>query len=149
MTATVLASAARTASGTAAFPSSLLDALRHVEEAQFLLDVTVAATGILDTLNVYIQSSPDGGTTWDDFVSFTQVLGNGGAKKYIARWSRTPTPEREMGAPQDGALAAGSVLQGSTGYVWRVKWVIVDGGAAAQSFTFSLAVDAVRSRLRG
>jgi hypothetical protein len=52
------------------------------KEALVLLDVTVPATGAGDTLDVYIDTSPDGGTTWVNVGHFTQVLGNGGAKKF-------------------------------------------------------------------
>ena len=52
-------------------------------EAQILLNVTAAATLITDTLDVYIDTSPDGGSTWYNVGHFTQVLGNGGAKKYV------------------------------------------------------------------
>ena len=53
------------------------------KEAQILLNVTSAATLVGDTLDVYIDSSPDGGTTWFNVGHFTQVLGNGGAKKFV------------------------------------------------------------------
>jgi len=104
--------------------------------AEFLLNVTAAATAAGDTLDVYVQASCDGGTTWDDFVHFTQVLGNGGAKKYLARWQGMIAPTTAQAAPQDGALAAG-VAAGPHGSVWRVKWVVVS--ASAPSFTFSVS----------
>jgi hypothetical protein len=130
----LLASAARTTSGTATLTASVVNQWRA---AAFLLDVTVAATDAGDTLDVYLQSSVDG-STWDDFAHFTQVLGNGGAKKFVATWTREITPESELKAPADGSLAAG-VLQGPNASSWRVKWVIVDAGTANVSFTFSLA----------
>lgn len=105
---TLLASAARTASGTASLTIAHID---RILAALFFLDVTVAATAAADTLDVYLQASPDGGTTWDDVVHFTQVLGNGGAKQFIATWQRNVTPEAELQAPQDVAMAAG-VRQG-------------------------------------
>jgi hypothetical protein len=142
--ATVLvASAARTTSSTAAVAAGDIATLRS---AVFLLNVTAAGTDAGDTLDVYVQQSPDGGTTWDDFVHFTQVLGNGGAKKYIATWNGTAAAESEMKAPADAALAAG-VLQGPMTTTWRVKWVIVDAGSNAnQTFTFSVSVEGVRVR---
>jgi len=135
-------SAARTASSTA---SISLSQLGEVDAAVFLLSVSAAATAAGDTLDVYIQQSPDGGTTWDDFVHFTQVLGNGGAKKYVASWTRSVTPESEMKAPADAGIAAG-VLQGAVGNSWRVKWVIVDADTDDASFTFSVSVDLMRRR---
>ncbi len=76
---TLLASAARTDSGV----QVLTDDFSAASWALFQLDVTAAATEVGDLLDVYLQHSFDGGTTWDDFVHFTQVLGDGGAKKDI------------------------------------------------------------------
>lgn len=51
--------------------------------AQVLLNVASAAGASGDTLDVFIDASPDGGTTWYNVGHFTQVLGNGGAKKFL------------------------------------------------------------------
>lgn len=142
---TLVSSAARTVSGNSgvlAVPAQpgLINA------GIFLLDVTAAATEAGDTLDVYIQSSIDGGTTWDDFVHFTQVIGTGGARKHLAHWTRLVAPTTAMKAPQDAALAVG-VQQGPIGPVWRVKWVVVDvvtGGNA--SFTFSVSLEPALTR---
>jgi hypothetical protein len=138
---TLVTSAARTASGTQAVT---IPAPNLYDAAVFLLSVSAAATDAIDTLDVYLQSSPDGGTTWDDFAHFTQVLGNGGVKKYLATWSQFVTAESEMKAPADAALAAG-VLQGPVSSTWRVKWVVVDANANA-SFTFSVTMSGRRQR---
>lgn len=138
---TLVASAARTASGNSgALPA--LNSFNRIIAAVFLLNVTVASTDAGDTLDVYVQSSPDDGTTWDDFVHFTQVLGNGGAKKFVATWMRQVTPESELHAPADASLSAG-VQQGPINPIWRVKWVIVDAGTVNVSFTFSVQVNPV------
>jgi len=136
---TLAESAARaSSSNSSALPISHLES---VKAAVFLLDVTSAAQLVGDTLNVYIQSSMDG-TVWDDFVSFTQVLGNGGTKQFIARWVRDLSPEAELAAPSDKAMAAG-VRQGPVpcGY-WRVAWVIE--GGENKSFTFSVSAELFR-----
>ena len=138
----ILPSAARTTSGTFVLPSSF----GNVAAACFGLIVSAAATDAGDTLDVYVQHSPDGGTTWDDFIHFTQVLGNGGAKAFIAQWNALASPESELHVPSDAAMAAG-VLQGPVGNTVRIKWVIVNAGAANQSFTFSVSLDAVRRAL--
>lgn len=134
MAETLLASAARTASGTAVLTADY----GLILSAQFLLDVTAAATEVDDTLDVYIQHSIDGGTTYDDFVHFTQVLGNGGAVKELATWVRDVVAEDELRTPADASIAAG-VLHGPAGGKWRIKWVIVDSGTDNASFTFSLS----------
>jgi hypothetical protein len=137
----LLASAARTASGNSGalnpFPR-----LKSVKALVVQLTVSAAATEAGDTLDVYLQHSPDGGTTWDDFAHFTQVLGNGGAKKFIITWYRDVTPESELKPPADGSLAVG-VLQGPIAPTLRVKWVIVDASTVNASFTFKVDATAV------
>lgn len=136
----LLASAARTASGTFTPDAAIAHSLARGGRATLQLTVSAAATDVGDTLDVYIQHSVDGGTTWDDFVHFTQVLGNGGAKKFLAAWSSTITPTTALGAPADGALAAG-VKQGPIGPQIRVKWVVVDADVDG-SFTFGIKAQA-------
>jgi len=136
---TLVASAARTESGNSGSLTPFA-ATKSIKAYLFLLTVSAAATAAGDTLDVYVQHSPDDGTTWDDFVHFTQVLGDGGAKKFIATSMRDVTPESEIKAPADAALAAG-VLQGPISPTLRVKWVIVETDAA--SFTFSVVVQPI------
>lgn len=134
---TTLTTQTITASGTAAVTANVA-AFRG---AMFLLNVTSAASQVGDTLDVYIQQECDTGV-WDDFVHFTQVLGNGGAKKYLAYWVRDLAPTTAQGAPNDGALAAG-VSQGPKTGSWRVKWVVVNGGGT-HAFTFSVGAHPLR-----
>jgi hypothetical protein len=101
--------------------------------AEFELNVTSAATAVGDTFDCYVQTSADAGGTWDDLVHFTQVLGNGGAKKFLARWTAVIAPTTALAAPQDAALAAG-VVQGPKALFWRVKRVVVSSSAPV--FTF-------------
>lgn len=139
---TLVSSAARNASGNSGALTPFGSKVGKLKAAVFLLTVSAAATESGDTLDLYVQHSPDDGTTWDDFIHFTQVLGNGGAKKYIATWLRDAPPESEIKAPADGALAAG-VLQGPVTPLWRAKWVVVDSGTANASFTFSLVASPI------
>jgi hypothetical protein len=101
----------------------------------FLLALASAATAVGDTLDVFLQHSPDG-TLWDDFVHFTQMLGNGGAKNFMATWLGTVAPATAMRAPQDGVLAAG-VQQGPLFPQWRAKSVVV--GTGPPNFVFSIS----------
>lgn len=138
MTLTLLASAARTSSNVAALS---IPNLRAVKAAVLLLDVTAAAQLVGDTLDVYLQGSVDG-SSWNDILHVTQVLGNGGAKKYEARWFRDMAPETELGALLDKAMTEG-VLQGPQAVSnWRLAWVVA--GGANKSFTFSVSADLIR-----
>lgn len=108
--------------------------------AVFELAVTGPGTAVGDTLDVYVQSSPDG-AVWDDFVHFTQVLGNGGSKTFLAEWTRAVSAATAQAAPVDGGLAVG-VKQGPVSSVWRVKWIVVS--SSAPSFPIVLSVDTNR-----
>lgn len=129
----LLSSGARIASG----EQVSLGGYSQITSAVIQLTVSAAAAAAGDTLDVYIQHSVDGGTTYDDFVHFTTVLGNGGAKKFLAFWSGLVAPETELGAPTDGTLAVG-VKQGQTGSKWKTKWVIAGG---TPNFTFKVDAD--------
>lgn len=117
----------------------------RVVAARFLLNVTAAATAGTDTFDAYLQSlmqlpAADGGAeVWDDFVHFTQVLGNDTEPvRYIAVWQAGgQTPESEMHAPQAAAISAG-VVQGPIGPNVRARVVVVDDGADNASFTWAL-----------
>lgn len=142
----LLASAARTASGSFEVPNPTFV---RAEAGLFLLDVTAAATDVGDTLDVFLQGyvGLSGSTDlWQDFIHFTQVLGNGGAKRFLATWMRGVAPASLLAATvEDGALAAG-VRQGPIGERVRVKWVIVDAGTVNASFTFSVQAAPYRVR---
>lgn len=133
---TLVASAARTASGN----SGDLNNWSWARYFVFTLDVTAAATDATDTLNVYIQRKLPNGD-YDDVVSFTQVLGNGGAVTFVADVYGDPASSDER-APADASLTAGSAKKVWPGETLRVKWVIVDSGDANQSFTFTVTVNA-------
>lgn len=71
-TITVLASAARTATGTA----DIGDAVASFDTVDVFIDVT-AVSGTSPTMTVTYQSSVDGGTTWFDGVASTAITATG------------------------------------------------------------------------
>lgn len=100
---------------------------------QFVLDVTAAATAAADTLDVFVQTQLDE-TNWVDVVHFTQVVGDGGALRYISKVTADlANAEFEVGTAL-GAAAARNLL----GHRWRARWVLVDDGTDNASFTFSI-----------
>jgi hypothetical protein len=131
-TLTISASSVKSASGNSGvvqFPDGAIDA------CQFLLNVTASNTPT--TLDVYLQHSIDGGTTWYDFAHFAQVGAVSTAKQALT-WSRRTTPNitasQAVVATGDAALAAGVVINGPVvDNQFRAKWVIV-----GTSYTFSL-----------
>ena len=142
MAATLRASAVHAGATTQnSNPDGSLFTWQDYDSAVFTLDVTAAATLAGDTLNVYVQHSPDG-TNWDDVVSFTQVLGNGGTKRFIGTWNRTANPGTAVRAMTDGTLAQTTANQGPVAEgLARVKGVSVGTG----SFTYSVSVSGKRS----
>lgn len=129
----LLASAARTATGTGEAVT-----LEGYLALVFQLNVTAAATDSGDTLDVYIQTTLDGGATWVDIYHFTQVLGNGGAKKYFGKVVADAALTEFENAAALGA-AAGRAIFGSA---YRVRWAITDASTQNASFTFSVNANA-------
>jgi hypothetical protein len=106
--------------------------------ALFALKVTAAAAAVGDTLDVWLQHSWDDGTTWDDFIHFTQVLGNGGAKTILCPWALyAGSPAAMHVAVTKTLTAANSPLAGPIGNQWRAQYTVAGGTA---TFTFGISV---------
>lgn len=88
-----------------------------------LLTISAKTFDASTTLDVYVQYSPDGGTTWDDLAHFAQVtnaaMGNG---KYVAFVNSRGSSAVDR-AVTDGTLAANSVRSVHWGDRLRVKLV--------------------------
>jgi hypothetical protein len=138
---TLLASGAYTVSGV----SDSYHLPMKVKAVTFLLNLTSAAKDAGDLLDVYIQESPDNGTTWNDRIHFSQITGVTAAVKYKALINCESEPEVEVAAISDGVLAAGTVNQGPLCSPLRVKYVITPDAdpISDQSFTFSVVAQVV------
>lgn len=99
------------------------------------LAVTAAATAVGDTLDVYLQTTLDIGTTWVDIGHFTQVLGNGGAKRHFLKVLATAA---EAAFEAGTSLAAGSVRH-IMGKRFRIRWVVASSSAPSFTFAVNLA----------
>jgi hypothetical protein len=117
-TATLVASAARTASGTGTASCGF----ERYEKFVFLLDVT-AASGTNPTLDVTIQHSIDGGTNWHTLVAMTQATAAGESIKTES--------EVESGTAE------------VYGDCFRAIWTI--GGTDTPTFTFKVVATAQES----
>lgn len=126
---TLAASAARTAgaNGTAV-------AAHDVSRLLVLLDITASATDAGDTLDVYVDVSPDN-STWLNAIHFTQQAGNGAACKQFAVLD-TATAVTVTDVTSDAA--AGAVRPGLFGAYVRARWAIADVGGDDASHTFSV-----------
>jgi hypothetical protein len=109
---------------------------RAFRELIVQLDVSAAASDAGDTLDVYIDTSFDGGTTFVNIGHFTQVLGNGGAKKFVMSFcNANPGTSAVVAVGSDAA--AGATRQIGFGDQIRYRSVMVDGDANG-SFTHAI-----------
>lgn len=109
----------------------------NYSELHATLDVTAAATDAGDTLDVYLDTSFDGGVTFVNIGHFTQVIGTGGAKRYIMSFKSAPiAASNSVLATADQAASA--ALQIGFGDRFRYRAVEVNTSTADSSFTFSL-----------
>ncbi len=99
-----------------------------------VLDATAVDDDGTDTLNVHIESQIDG-TNWIDICAFTEVVGNAGTKRIVAKIMK----ETAQTMFADGALTAGNVRH-LLGENLRAVYTIVEGGGADVSFTFRVTM---------
>lgn len=119
-------SSSQTLSGSGVIPN-----LTFPQSALFFLNVAQVSPSSSHTLDVYVQHSPDNGTTYDDFAHFIQVPGKTPATAtQIAQWVRDSAPSSSavsnftsVRTPATQALAAGLVMQGPVGPMWRAQAV--------------------------
>lgn len=106
-------------------------------QVNFILDLTAAATATADTLDVYVDVSFDN-ETWINAVHFTQILGDGGAKRELAKLTvgELNDPDAVLDVASD-ASAGVTRNVGITPFI-RYRSVIVDDGTDNASFTYSL-----------
>jgi len=101
-----------------------------VEQLDILLNITAGGTAT-GTLQIYLEDSVDGGTTWDDAVSsLTFALGAAVVtQRFFISTAIVPSvittaasTNITQGSPAtQEALAAGSARQGPIGTQWRVR----------------------------
>ena len=101
----------------------------------FILNVTAAATDADDTLDVYIDWSLDNVTFYNG-GHFTQVLGNGGAKSFYAVFDASAGTTAGVAVTADQAV--NTFVPTLFGPYVRTRYVVVNPGAGAASFTFSV-----------
>ena len=134
---TLVASGARTASDV----SSAAPLRAGMKALMFLLDMTAPLKDAGDKIDILIQDSPDGGTTYNDLVAYVQVLGNASASKQLAIVNCEVAPTTALGEPTDGTMSDG-VRAGPCGNLVRAKWIVTKDGDSPedQSFTFSITM---------
>jgi hypothetical protein len=130
---TLRASAEQAGAGTATGDPVKL--FRAFKEMVVQLKVTDAATAAGDTLDVYVDTSFDGGTTWVNIGHFTQVLGDGGAKTFVMSFCNA-NPGSSAVVDVSSNANAGATRQIGFSDQIRYRGVAVEADDAA--FTYSV-----------
>ena len=137
-TITLAASAARTASANGT-------TIHTGGRAKYIFVLSISDASVTDagdTLDVYVDFSPDAGTTWINAIHFTQRAGNAaGAKTEVAVLEAGGTGATIVDATTDAASAA--VRPYVFGNAMRARWAIVDSGDHNSSHTFGLQAFAI------
>jgi hypothetical protein len=130
---TLRASAAQATAGTDT--GSAVQLSRSYRELIVQLIVSEAAD-VSDTLDVYVDTSFDSGTTWVNIGHFTQVVGNGGAKTYVMSFCNA-NPGTSAVIDVSSTASAGATRQIGFGNRIRYRGVMVDADENG-SFTYGI-----------
>ncbi len=92
------------------------------------------------TLDIYLQVSPDGGTTWVDYAHFPQLAAGAAAinRVWVVSKAGQQTTLTTVGTGTSPALAANTILGGDWGDRMRVVFVSGAGTTAGASQTIKL-----------
>lgn len=121
-----------------------------VEMFSILLSLA-AGSVVTGNLNLFLQDSVDGGTTWDDLVAFSTFAFGAAAvtQRFMAQCSGIPstingvavTNITQGSAAQQEAMAAGTVRQGPVGSLWRVREKVSAIAGGPTGVTYSISAD--------
>lgn len=126
-------------------PAGVAGLIDDYESIEIIAELKGATGG---TLNVYLQTSPDGGLSWFDSIAWPQQAGGGALAFYqspLSQATTTATPV-VVGKNLAPALAANTVVNGSFGD--RFRLVMVAGTGTTGGAPVVVRVSAQRSRLR-
>jgi len=119
--------------------------LQNYDSLLFLINVTAAGTAT-GTVNIYIQDSWDGGTTWDDMVSSVQLtLGTTTGTQRFAIQGRIATSITQGTAVSNAALAAGTVRSGPFGERIRIREKVAGTSGSPVGATYTITMTPCRS----
>ena len=132
------ASSAQTSAGTetggAQSVGKSLKSGKSFKQLTAYLDVTAVATDTGDKLDVYVDASPDGGTTWFNVMHFTQILGDAAAQAQIMTINGIAAAA-EVAVTSDAA--SGAIRDVGFFDTIRYRGTLIDTGGNA-SFTWAL-----------
>lgn len=128
--------------------------LQNYDSLLVLINVTAGGTAT-GTINIRIQDSWDGGTTWDDMVSSAQLTLGGAAGKQrfwvqgriapATHTTTTSTLSTQGSAPSVDALAASSARVGPFGDRIRIRETMAGASGSPVGATYTITVIPCRS----
>lgn len=130
---------------TAASNGDVFGGLQNYDSLLVLINVTAAGTAT-GTINIWVQDSWDGGTSWDDMVASANItLGTTtGTQRFIVQ-GRIATTATQGSAVSNGALTAATVRGGPFGDRIRVREKCTSPSGSPVGCTYSIAVIPCRS----
>jgi hypothetical protein len=102
-----------------------------------MLSCTAVPTGGAPTLDVYLQTTPDGGTTWQDIAHYQFTTST--ANRFFSICGSAAGSTATVAA-SDAQLSGDTVRQGPWGDQLRLKWVFAAGGSTG---AYTLSASAV------
>lgn len=119
--------------------------LGNYQSLIFLINFTAGGTAT-GTVNLYIEDSLDGGTTWSDMVSSVQfVLGAAASKQLFIIQGQIATTITQGAAPAVETLAAGTVRSGPFGDRIRIREKVAGTAGTPVGCTYSISLIPNRS----
>jgi len=110
----------------------------HEYDSLAIVASLVGATG--GTLDIYLQISPDQGTTWVDYAHFAQLAGGAAAVTKVWTVSRgaQQTTATTVGTGTSVALAANTIIGGEWGDRMRAVYVAGAGTSVGAAIVISI-----------
>ena len=135
-----------TVTRTLADGSTVFGGLQNYDSFIALINVTAAGTAT-GTVNLYLQDSWDGGTTWDDVVASANLtLGSTiGTQRYVVQ-GRIATSITQGSAVSTDALTAATVRSGPFGDRLRVQEKVSGASGSPVGCTYSITIIPCRSQ---
>lgn len=112
--------------------------LGNYQACDVLLNIT-GGGAVTGTLQIYVQDSPDGGTTWDDVISSnTFTFGAAAVTQRFMLQGRIATTITQGSAVSVEALTAGTVRSGPWGDRLRVREKVSGTGGTPTGATYKI-----------
>ena len=105
----------------ATFTGGTISRMHNFKEAVLVLNMISATGDALDALSVFVQHSPDNGTTWLDLGRFVTHVGST-ARSQVLFWTSVGPASGTVAPISDlnRAIGSGRVNTNPAGPIWRV-----------------------------